>query len=146
MIIKLKKAIEENNLIELSTLNGKENILYDLTQNEKLELSRLLKLNITDFTTLTCNEINKFATNQLNSFKETMQQLYNQISELKPLNETVLFILKETLSSQNSYPLYSSPFDPLLIKNETELYEKLISILDKLTNLFDSFLQNQILI
>ena len=141
MIIKLKKAIEENNLIKLSTLNGKENILYDLTQNEKLELSRLLKLNITDFTTLTCNEINKFATNQLNSFKETMQQLYNQISELKPLNETVLFILKETLSSQNSYPLYSSPFDPLLIKNETELYEKLISILDKLTNLFDSFLQ-----
>ena len=41
MIIKLKKAIEENNLIELSTLNGTENILNDLTQNEKLELSRL---------------------------------------------------------------------------------------------------------
>ncbi len=140
-VIKLKKAIQENNLIELSTLNGTENIIDDINQEEKLELSRLLKININTYTTLTCNEIQRFATNQLMCFKKTIQQLYNQILELNPLNKTILILLKEKLFKQHHHIYHSSPLDPLLIKNEIELYENLINTLDSIRNESNSFSQ-----
>ncbi len=136
MLAKLKQAIKNENLIELSSLNGDENVIDNLSNNEKLTLSSLLKRNFSNDSYVSFNLISNLASDQINQFKNKFEAIFNKIAfqlQFHPLKKEIITLIFKELSIIKNPAIGS--FSPLVVKNENNFYEKILMLHDKIETL-----------